>query len=189
MYGPAENAIDGNRDGNWVWDLERNSITLTKTSGADAWWKLTFIETFYMDKIVIWNRINGASERIHLVSVHVGEAFIGTVVYQHGQSEYTFENLGVLGDEITIRGSAETNHVIQLAEVEVFGGKVALNGNGKEVQVLGEEEKLYRFLSCAARRISRTMKITCLAGTQMIKKNFRQKIKNIARKGTFSGAN
>ena len=103
--------------------------------------------------------MNGASERIHLTSVHVGDALIGTVVYQHGQSAYTFEDLGVLGDEITIRGSAETNHAIQLAEVEVFGGKVALNGNGKEVQVLGEDDKLYRFLSCAARRISRTMKM------------------------------
>ena len=159
MYGPAENAIDGNRDGNWVWDLDRNSITLTKTSGADAWWKLTFLEILYIDRIVIWNRMNDASERIHLVSVQVGEAFIGTVDYQHGQSAYTFEELGVLGDEITIRGSAETNHVIQLAEVEVFGGKVVLNGKSREVQVLGEEVKLNRFLSCAARRISRTMKM------------------------------
>ena len=37
---------------------------------------------------------------------------------------YHFKDLGVLGKEILIRGSADTNEKVQLAEVEVFGGDV-----------------------------------------------------------------
>ena len=94
-----------------------------------------------------WNkRING-------VSVQLSSAVIGKVVYQEGQAAYRFEELGALGKEVTIYGSAD--NPVQLAEVEVFGSEVTLHGETREVAYDGGK----RTISCKATGISRQMKI------------------------------
>jgi hypothetical protein len=157
QVGKAHKAIDGNTNSKWNSNDSINSISLTETSGAAAWWKLTFPIVYSIDSIVIWNRMDHYPERIDAVSVKVGEAFVGTVAYKAGQTKYHFVELGVLGRQITIEGSGITNRPVQLVEVEVFGGEVSVRADSKEVM---QESASNIILTCRVRGISRKMKIT-----------------------------
>ena len=154
-YGRPEKAIDGNKDVNWKYN-DHNSISLTVTMGAESWWNLTFPKPYFINSIVLWNRMDAASGRIDDLAVRVGEVLVGRVVYQHGQQAYHFDELGVLGKQITIQGSASRNMPVQLAEVEVFGGEVTLIPGGKEVLAESSSETI----NCTATGISRTMKLS-----------------------------
>ena len=151
----AGRAIDGNKHSKWE-ASESNSISLTGSRGADAWWKMTFPEIHYIDSIVIWNRLDALASRISDVSVKVGDALIGKVTYKHGQEAYCFEKLGVLGKEITLQASADLNHPLQLVEVEVFGDEVNMKATSIEIK----PNAATRELACTFRQITRTMKIT-----------------------------
>ena len=100
--------------------------------------------------------MNGASDRIDDYAVLVGEALIGRVVYQEGQQSYHFDDLGAIGKQISIQGSAARKKAVQLAEVEVFGGEITLTAEGKEVLAESSSETIL----CVATGISRTMKIS-----------------------------
>ena len=151
----AGRAIDGNKHSKWE-ASESNSISFTESKGAAAWWKLTFPEIYYIDSIVIWNRLDAFASRISDVSVKVGDALIGKVTYKHGQPAYCFEKLGALRKEITLQASADLNHPVQLVEVEVFGGEVNMKAASIEIK----PNVATRELACTFRQITRTMKIT-----------------------------
>ena len=153
--GRPEHAIDGSKKSNWDLNAD-NSISLTTATGANAWWRLTFSTVYFIDSIVLWNRMDKLSTRIDDYAVKVGEALIGRVVYQEGQQSYHFDELRALGKQITIQGSAAKNKPVQLAEVEVFGGEITLTAEGKEVLAETSSETIL----CVATGISRTMKIS-----------------------------
>ena len=100
--------------------------------------------------------MNDASDRIDDLAVLVGEALIDRVVYQEGQQSYHFDDLGAIGKRISIQGSAARKRAVQLAEVEVFGGAIALAAEGNEVLAETSSETIL----CVATGISRTMKIS-----------------------------
>ena len=54
--GTAQRAVDGNTNGNY---FEANSVTHTRTE-ADPWWEVRLREPKPIDKIVVWNRTDGA---------------------------------------------------------------------------------------------------------------------------------
>ena len=156
----AAKAIDGNKDDN-RWQMSgSNSISLTQTKGADAWWKLTFPAVYFIDSIVLWNRMDGQVQRIDGYKVIVDDTPIGTVDYEPGQLSNRFEELGVLGKVITVRSSGTENHPVQLVEVEVFGDDtVKMEAGGKEVQVSPALTSDVT-ISCTVSGISRKMRIT-----------------------------
>ena len=97
-----------------------------------------------------------AKYRIRDLAVKVGEALIGRVVYQERQQSYHFDDLRMIGKQISIQGSATENKSVQLAEVEVFGEKITSTAEGEEVLAGSPSETLL----CAATGISQTMKIS-----------------------------
>ena len=58
--GPARLAIDGNTDGNFA---GAHSTTHTETS-TDPWWELDLKSNTTVDRLVLWNRTDGAQERL-----------------------------------------------------------------------------------------------------------------------------
>ena len=58
--GPARLAIDGNTDGDFS---KAKSTTHTETA-ADPWWELDLTAERSVDRVVVWNRTDGVSERL-----------------------------------------------------------------------------------------------------------------------------
>jgi len=112
--GLAYLAIDGNTDGHWG----GGSVTHTVKEGNEAWWRLDFSNTYYVSKILIWNRVDCCSERLNGVTVRIDdhENIIAKLDTTKGNP------IGIEVDDdvnkITIYGG---NSVLSLAEVEVFG--------------------------------------------------------------------
>ena len=117
IYGNASKAVDGNTNGTRV-NNHKNSISLTNTTGSTAWWRLTFSSNYFIQSIVIYNRVDRNSQRIDGVSIYIDEELIGTVRYEKHKDIYSFPNLTTVGSKITVRGG---DSYVQLAEVMVFG--------------------------------------------------------------------
>ena len=71
--------------GRWKSD-DSNSISVTNTTGPEAWWKLTFTKIYFIDSIILWNRQDDENrkkknwnKRINGVSVQLSSAVIGKV--------------------------------------------------------------------------------------------------------------
>jgi hypothetical protein len=58
--GEARRAIDGNTDGNYA---GAQSTTHTETS-RDPWWEIDLTEVHAIDRVTLWNRTDGAQERL-----------------------------------------------------------------------------------------------------------------------------
>lgn len=111
--GQASRAIDGNTSNQWG----SNSITHTKTGGPDAWWRLTFEKTMYIEQIKVYGREDCCADRLDKARVMVDGIFVGSLDHIKG-----FPNIISVyanGKEVEIR--APDGQPLSLAEVEVIG--------------------------------------------------------------------
>ena len=66
-------------------------------------------------------------ERIHGITIYVGDTLVDTVAYVSGQTIYSFDEIGLVGTQVTLYGQPIATYgypqdgYINLAEVEVYG--------------------------------------------------------------------
>ena len=123
-------AIDGNRDG----DIDAGSVTVTYRV-SNAWWELDLGSVRSIDHIVLWNRTDCCSQRLHDFHVFVSDSpfevkDIKNTQTQRGVSDYFHSGVAGRRTEIAVGRTGRyvrvqldyTDAVLQLAEVEVMGG-------------------------------------------------------------------
>ena len=109
----ADRAVDGDTSGN-----RHTSLTHTATQGPTAWWKVVLPSRSYIDNIQIYNREDCCGARIDGVTVYVDDELVGTVTYEGGKRLYSFNDLSIIGQEVTVKGGSD---FVSLGEVEVYG--------------------------------------------------------------------
>ena len=119
--GAPGRAIDGNTDGFWA------TGTTTHTNGAPSWWGVDLLDTYDIDTIRLWNRLDCCSERLTNFTVEVIAAD-GSVNYQ---GDFLTDNSRLSGPNFTVEGIAAEGQFVRismpgaylsLAEVEIFSG-------------------------------------------------------------------
>ena len=60
------------------------------------------------------------------MSVSVNNDEVAKIAYKAGVYSYYLGELGAFGEKVLIRGDAEKNHRLQLAEVLVYAGEIGL---------------------------------------------------------------
>ena len=95
------------------------SITQTASVGSQAWWKLTFSESYYIDSIKIYNREDCCEDRMDGVTISIDD----TVLPQTGTNDRInlWENIDLTGKVVKISGGNTDDSYVSLAEVQVFG--------------------------------------------------------------------
>lgn len=113
--GAAARAVDGDTDGLW----NRHSCTRTLDQ-VDPWWKVDLRSDHYIQKVIVWNRVDCCKERLHKFTVKtccpwetcgaaVGDESVSTTVQCHFvKARYV---------QILLEGKA----ILTLCEVQVFG--------------------------------------------------------------------
>ncbi|MCB4807953.1 alginate lyase family protein [Tamlana sp. 62-3] len=119
--GCAENAIDGNTNGNFGGGSVSHSAH--GTSGSLKWWKVDLQNNYNIETINIYNRTGGYQSRLSDLTVEIKDSN-GNTVYSEFFAGYPdpswFLNIGgIVGQEVIISKTTDTG--ITLAEVEVFG--------------------------------------------------------------------
>lgn len=130
-FGPASNAVDGNRSGVY------NECSVTHTNSTDhPWWQVDLSESHTIYQIRVYNRTDCCPERLSdfyvLISdnpIAAAPADWGNPVWPADVKAHYFS--GVAGAETVFEIPAETgryvriwstnNEVLSLAEVEVYG--------------------------------------------------------------------
>jgi len=130
--GPAERAVDGNREGNY-W---ANSVTHTNNA-PNEWWEVDLGSRKQLTEIKLWNRTDCCSERLSNLYVMVSDhPFSGNSLQQalNDPAIWKHHLAGQAGRETSIPVSAQGRYVriqlagqnwLSLAEVEVFGRETA----------------------------------------------------------------
>ena len=125
----ADKAIDG-RIYPFPEDAVSNSVSMTMASAQRAWWKLEFKKKVFVVKVDIYNRQTrtGAADRygqdgeIDGAILAFSSSPYSSIEYSQGEKVYSFENINLVSNLVTIYGGATTGR-LQLAEVEVYGGE------------------------------------------------------------------
>ncbi|MEE3055377.1 MAG: DUF1592 domain-containing protein, partial [Planctomycetota bacterium] len=117
--GAPGRAIDGNAGG--------AAGTATHTNGAPSWWEVDLLDTYDIDTIRLWNRLDCCSERLTNFTITVLDAarkvnyeraFL-TDNSQLSDTNFTAEGLATEGQFVRI---SLPRAYLSLAEVEVFAG-------------------------------------------------------------------
>ena len=118
--GDPMRAIDGNTSGQW------GDASITHTNGAPSWWELDLRDTYSIQEIVLWNRLDCCSERLTNFTVSILDegretAWEETFLSDNSQidgSSFTIEDVDAAGKflRIEIPGA-----YLSLAEVQAFG--------------------------------------------------------------------
>ena len=115
--GGAGRAVDGNTNGRW----RNNGITHTKQQ-SNPWWYVDLQDSFTIEKIVVYNRMDCCSER--LASFRVG-------IINSGKEAWSYTHFGtptsktvitvpkILGNRVDVQLTG-SNRILSLAEVEVW---------------------------------------------------------------------
>jgi hypothetical protein len=125
--GQANRAVDGNTNG----DYTNNSISHTDFQ-ANPWWQVDLSESRLIDKVEVWNRTDGSTERSNFYLIASDMPFVSddlmTVLSQPGVSSYYFSGQVNEKAEIPFVRSARYVRIqlngttqLTLAEVKVFG--------------------------------------------------------------------
>ena len=123
--GAASNAVDGNTNGTF------DGGSVSHTSGWQEndslgliWWKVDLGQSFIIDMIKVYNRIDCCKSRLAGFELTILRA--GTVVWIHKDLSTgdppdisTLDVPYIMGDEVKI--TQTTTEVLNLAEVEVYG--------------------------------------------------------------------
>ena len=119
--GAPGRAIDGNTDGVWG----SGSTTHTNNPGAPSWWEVDLLDTYDIDTIRLWNRLDCCSERLTNFTITVLDAG-GAVNFER---TYRTDNSLLSGAYFTAEGLATEGQFVRisipgaylsLAEVEIF---------------------------------------------------------------------
>jgi len=111
--GVANNAIDGNTDGDY------GAMSCTHSLGGGYhWWKGTLAQNSAVNKVIIYNRSDCCQDRINTVHVFVDDVWCGEVAYQAGKKVYEVDCGGKVGTEVKI---GRDGGALTLCEVEVTG--------------------------------------------------------------------
>ena len=85
-----------------------------------TFWTVRFQNKNYINLVVIYNRVDGCcASRINGAEVYAGTHKCGTIRYIPGHGVYNVDCGGVQADFVKI---VQTNDILNLAEVQVFGG-------------------------------------------------------------------
>jgi len=114
--GAPGRAIDGNTDGQW------GAGTTTHTNGDNSWWEVDLQDSYYIESIRLWNRMDCCSERLTDFTVQVLD-IDRNVVFESGphnaNSAVNFSVPDVDADGQIVRVSMPGAY-LSLAEVEIF---------------------------------------------------------------------
>ncbi|WP_082050815.1 carbohydrate-binding protein [Neotamlana sedimentorum] len=140
--GCAENAIDGNTNGNFG----GGSVTHSAhgTSGSLKWWKVDLQNNYNIETINIYNRTGGYQSRLSDLTVEIKDSNGNTVYSEffagYPDPSWTLDIGGIVGQEVIISKTTDTG--ITLAEVEVFGVDNAVTLSNQDFK-LQNTVKLY----------------------------------------------
>ncbi|MCH2586226.1 MAG: lamin tail domain-containing protein, partial [Planctomycetes bacterium] len=118
--GSPGRAIDGNTSGQW------GDASITHTNASPSWWEVYLRETFTIEEIVLWNRLDCCSERLTNFTVRIldedreetyEETFLSDGSQMDGSS---FAIGGIEAGGRYVRVSLPGQY-LSLAEVQVFG--------------------------------------------------------------------
>ena len=115
--GEAFLAVDGNTDGIFSTGTT-GSVTHTSVSGSDSnpWWRVTLSSHSYISSIVIHNRVDCCSERLHGANIFVDNLHVGSLVVVSGVAKYSF-SVEMSGQVVMVN---KTSQKLSLAEVVVI---------------------------------------------------------------------
>ncbi|KAI9515416.1 hypothetical protein NQZ68_026150 [Dissostichus eleginoides] len=150
--GDADNAIDGNRDSNYL----AGSCTATNAQ-TNPWWRVDLLESYIVTSIIITNRADCCAERLDGAEVHIGNSLqdngaanpvVGVISHiPAGRSlKITFTKL-VEGRYVTV-ALLGSGRLLTLCEVEVYGYR-APTGENLALQGKASQSSLYNFESIA----------------------------------------
>ena len=123
--GVAARAVDGNTNGSY----SVGSVTHTQLNSQNPWWRVDLGETYDVDQINVFNRINCCNERLNGTTVYVGD------VNSSDPADYTA--VGTLTGSTAVQTLAELNTTGRYVMVRIAGqGTLSL----AEVQVFGEQQ-------------------------------------------------
>ncbi len=126
-FAPAARAVDGNTDGHSA----SNSVAHANLD-AETWWELDLGQTYSIDDIVGWNRIDCCADRLRNFHVFVSDvAFtsqgVAATQGQAGVGDFAFpatagstETFGVNRTGRYVRVQLTGTNYLQLGEVQVF---------------------------------------------------------------------
>ncbi|XP_074509085.1 uncharacterized protein LOC141778617 [Sebastes fasciatus] len=133
LYGDAYNAIDGNRESNYL----AGSCTHTVVQ-ANPWWRVDLLESYIVTSVIITNRGDCCAERLDGAEVHIGSSLqdngaanpvVGVIPHiPAGRSlNITFTRL-LEGRYVTVVLPG-LKRVLTLCEVEVYGYRAPTEEN------------------------------------------------------------
>jgi hypothetical protein len=119
--GAPGRAVDGNTDGIW------GAGTTTHTNGAPSWWEVDLLDTYDIDTIRLWNRLDCCSERLTNFTI----TLLDSNREVNFERSYLTDNSTLSGPNFTAEGIAAEGQFVRislpgaylsLAEVELFSG-------------------------------------------------------------------
>ncbi|KAL5252499.1 hypothetical protein ACHWQZ_G015319 [Mnemiopsis leidyi] len=136
-WGEAYRCIDGNTDGDWKND-DTNSICITVSSGLN-WWRLTFLQSYYIHKVVIYPRSSVSLSGYTLKVIGYETNLDPTEIF----STYAeFNNVDRTGKALELQFTGK----IQLSEVEVYGPLQTVDGGWSDYNDCNPT--LWKFIDC-----------------------------------------
>ncbi|XP_049903888.1 uncharacterized protein LOC126392508 isoform X2 [Epinephelus moara] len=147
-FAAAYNAIDGNRDTNYL----HGSCTATAQQ-TNPWWRVDLLESYIVTSVVITNREDCCAERIHGAKIHIGNSLegngasnslVGTIPAIAPGETYTVTVSGhVEGRYVTVYLPG-SDKILTLCEVEVYGYR-APTGENLAIQGKASQSSLFEF--------------------------------------------
>ncbi|KAL5272657.1 hypothetical protein ACHWQZ_G000747 [Mnemiopsis leidyi] len=130
--GFADRAIDGNTNG----DFAGKSVTHTKSSGSDVFWKLHFSTPQYIEHVVVWGRTDCCRARIDGAKFLIDHVEMGELQSGEMTDDKIEFDVGGFGKEIMIKGPRK---YLSLAEVQVFGVRSEFRDIAEDAEQSGTE--------------------------------------------------
>ncbi|KAL5248468.1 hypothetical protein ACHWQZ_G017606 [Mnemiopsis leidyi] len=113
-YGYANNAIDGNTNG----DYDQGSCTHTNKGDNSPWWKAQLRQKSAVSRVVVYPRTDERKDAINDVKVYVDDQWCGTITYIGGETSYIVQCNNKVGSTIKF---SKTGEYLMLCEVIVYG--------------------------------------------------------------------
>ncbi|XP_073342152.1 uncharacterized protein [Pagrus major] len=146
FLGAAYNAIDGNRESNFLDGSCSHTITQT-----NPWWRVDLLDSYIVTSVTITNRGDCCAERINGAQIYIGNSLqdngiinpragVISEIPAGNSFTLTFTNR-IEGRYVTVRLPG-TNRILTLCEVEVYGYR-APTGENLALQGKASQSSLY----------------------------------------------
>ncbi|XP_042279126.1 fucolectin-4-like [Thunnus maccoyii] len=150
-YGAADNAIDGNRDG----DFTSGSCSHTDQQ-TNPWWRVDLMDSYVITSVVVTNRVDCCVDRINGAEIHIGNVkdnvtanqVVGVIPSIPAGVSYTVNvTENVEGRYVTVVLPGP-KRMLTLCEVEVYGYR-APTGENLALQGTATQSSLFTHLGNA----------------------------------------